>query len=137
MTVEPEAGGRPPVIVTDIAGGVGFTTSPPHERHVRVLISPLLQAGIEGFSMGYTEIPPGCHGARHGHADTAELWLIFGGTGRAVVGDDEYDTAAGSVVYTPPGVAHQFFNVGPDPVRVFWVYLPDGEERAILEQRFR
>jgi oxalate decarboxylase/phosphoglucose isomerase-like protein (cupin superfamily) len=56
--------------------------------------------------------------------------MFFGGTGRAVVGDQEFETGPGSVVYTPPDTYHQFFNTGPEPVKLFWSYSPPGAERA-------
>ena len=54
----------------------------------------------------------------------------------AVVGEEEIVTGPGRVVYTPPGVSHQFFNTGDTPVRLFWMYSPSGAERDVIEAEF-
>ena len=72
-------------IVTDIAQGVGLTTPAPAVRTVKVLLSPLLQDGLEDFSVGITEVPPHGEGTRHNHPHAAEVWLFFAGSGRAIV----------------------------------------------------
>ena len=124
-------------IITNITAGAGLTTPEPFVRSVRVLLSPLLQPGIADVAMGYTEVPPGHHGSRHNHPSAAEIWMFISGTGRASVGDIEVETGPGTVVYTPPGVHHQFFNSGPDPVKIYYVYSPSGPERDIIDGEFR
>ena len=62
--------------------------------------------------------------------------MFYEGEGRAVVGGREFTTGPGSVVYTPPGAAHQFFNTGDTPVRLFWLYSPAGAERNVIESEF-
>ncbi len=124
-------------IVTDIGQGVGLTTPAPAVRTVKVLLSPLLQDGLEDFSVGITEVPPHGKGTRHNHPDAAEVWLFFAGRGRAIVGDREYPTGPGTVVYTPPGTFHQFINTGDEPVKLYFLYVPGGEAQAILDAEFR
>ena len=97
-------GGQP--IVTDIAQGVGLTTPAPAVRTVKVLLSPLLQEGLEDFLVGITEVPPNGEGTRHNHPHATEVWLFFAGRGRAIFGDREYPTGPGTVVYTPSGTFH-------------------------------
>lgn len=122
-----------------IRDGRGMVTPEPHKREVLVMLSPLLQPELVGTGVmaGYTEVGPGQQGSRHNHPNEAEVWLFYAGTGRAVVGDEEYRTEPGSVVYTPPGVYHQFFNEGAEPVKLFWYYTPPGAERAVIEGGFR
>ncbi len=124
-------------IVTDIGQGVGLTTPAPAVRTVKVLLSPLLQDGLEDFSVGITEVPPHGEGTRHNHPTAAEVWLFFAGRGRAIVGDREYPTGPGTVVYTPPGTFHQFVNTGDEPVKLYFLYVPAGEAQAILDAEFR
>ena len=122
-----------------IRDGKGMVTPAPSRREVLVLLSPLLQPELAGTGVmaGYTEVAPGEQGSYHNHPNEAEVWLFFAGRGRAVVGDAEYETEPGSVVYTAPGVYHQFFNTGDEPVRLFWYYSPPGAERVVLEGAFR
>lgn len=124
-----------PIVVTD-ADGVGLTTPEPYVRHVKVLLSPFLQEGIGDFAVGSCEVPPHQKGSLHTHPEAAEIWMFSEGEGRAVVGDLEIATGPGSVVYTPPGVSHQFFNTGDTPVRLFWMYSPSGAEREVIEAEF-
>ncbi len=125
------------VIVTDITKGSGMRTPEPFVRDVRVLLSPLLQDWLEDFSIGYTEVPPGQQGSKHNHPDAAEIWLFFERTGRAIVGEREVDTGPGTVVYTPPGTDHQFFNTGEMPVKLYFAYVPSGAEKAVIDSEFR
>ncbi len=124
-----------PIVVTE-ADGIGLTTPEPFVRHVKVLLSPLLQEGIGDFAVGSCEVPLGQRGSLHTHLDAAEIWMFSEGHGRAVVGNQEIVVGPGSVVYTPPGVSHQFFNTGDTPVKLFWMYSPAGAEREVIEAEF-
>lgn len=124
-------------IVTDITSGRAMTTPEPYVRHVRVLLSPLLQEGLENFAVGVTEVPPGQQGSRHNHPDACEVWLFFEGTGKAIVGGVEYETRPGVVIYTPPGIYHQFINTGETAVKLYYVFAPSGPEKTVIDGLFR
>lgn len=117
----------------------GVITPPPFERDVRVVFSPLVQPELRDTQVmvGYSQVAPGQQGSRHMHPTEAELWMFFAGTGRAVVGDQEFEVRPGSVIYTPPATYHQFINTGPDAAKLFWYYTPAGAERSVLEGEFR
>jgi len=117
--------------------GIGFVTPAPSPRDVRVLLSPLLQEEMEDFAMGITTVPPGVVGTLHAHPQTAEVWMFLSGHGRAVVGTEDRPTAPGDVVYTPPGVEHQFINDSDGPVTLFWLYSPAGDEKFVLNAELR
>ena len=85
---------------------------------------------------GRAKCPPHQKGSLHTHPDAAEVWLFHKGAGRATVGDEEIVTGPGTVVYTPPGVSHQFFNTGDTPVELFWLYSPSGPERDVINAEF-
>ena len=123
------------VIVTDTKSGKAMTTPKPHERHVRVLLSPLLNQNIENFAVGFTEVPPFTNGTRHQHSES-EIWMVISGTAIARVGTEEYQIASGSVVYTPAGTSHQFVNESSESVCIFFVYVPSGAERSIISGEF-
>jgi len=127
------------MLAVHIDEGRGTVTREPFVRDVRVLLSPLLQPELAatGVNVGYTEVAPGQRGSRHAHAHEAEVWLFFAGHGLAIVGDEEREVGPGTVVYTPPGVEHQFVNTGAEPVRLYWFYAPSGAERAVLAAEFR
>ena len=127
------------MLVMHVSEGKGTVTPPPFVREVRVLLSPLLQPELAqtGTVVGYTEVAVGQSGSRHAHADSAEVWMFFAGRGIARVGDDEMEVGPGHVVYTPPGVEHQFVNTGDEPVKLYWTFSPSGPERTVLEATFR
>ncbi len=127
------------MIAVHISEGKGTVTPAPFVREVRVLLSPLLQPELTqtGTVIGYTEVAVGQSGSRHAHADSAEVWMFFAGHGLAVVGDEQMEVGPGHVVYTPPGVEHQFVNTGHEPVKLFWSFSPPGPERSVLESTFR
>ena len=125
------------VIVTDTTRGVGLKTPEPFVREVGVLLSPLLQEGMEDVAVGYTEIPTGGQGSSHHHPDAAEIWLFFQGVGRATIGDQQVATHPGTVIYTPPGTNHQFENTGDESVKLYFMYVPSGAEKAVIDAEFR
>jgi len=127
------------MLAVHINEGQGITTPEPHVRDVRVLLSPALQseAAATGTAIGYTEVAVGQSGSFHAHAESAEVWMFFAGTGVAIVGEERVDVVPGLVVYTPPGVPHQFINTGSEPVKLYFAYTPPGPERDVLEARFR
>ena len=129
--------GRRSPIVKHISEGVGLTTAEPYVRHVGVLLSPFLQEEMGDFAIGHTEVPPHQQGVMHGHAEGAEVWLVYEGRGRALVGDEEIFVEPGTVVLTPPGVSHQFFNEHDEPVKLFFVFSPSGEEKAVIDSVFQ
>ena len=47
------------------------------------------------------------------------------------------EVGPGQVVYTPPGVEHQFVNTGDEPVKLFWTFSPPGPERRVIDETFR
>ena len=123
------------VIITNIEAGKAMTTPKPHERHVRVLLSPLLGQNIENFAVGFTDVPPFTEGTRHQHSES-EIWMVISGTGFARVGTKEYEITAGSIVYTPAGTSHQFVNKSSESVRLYFLYVPSGAERFIISGEF-
>ncbi len=127
------------MLALHIKDGKGIVTPEPHVREVRVLLSPYLQpeAAATGTVVGYTEVAVGQSGSRHAHPDSAEVWMFFAGRGIAFVGDEQMEVRPGHVVYTPPGVAHQFINTGDEPVKLYWTFTPPGPEKNVLEAKFR
>ncbi|HTT73515.1 MAG TPA: cupin domain-containing protein [Thermoplasmata archaeon] len=60
----------------------------------------------------------------HRHRTEDEGWYIMEGRLRFRYGDREFDAPAGSGVLLPHGVAHTFWNPGPDPVRYLIIVRP-------------
>jgi mannose-6-phosphate isomerase-like protein (cupin superfamily) len=45
----------------------------------------------------------------HQHDDAEQFYYVLAGAGEALIGDQRYPVRAGSAVYLPPGLPHQFF----------------------------
>jgi mannose-6-phosphate isomerase-like protein (cupin superfamily) len=133
LTVEGE--GR--MIIARSSRAASFLMPAPHERELKVLISPSLQDQVEGLAVGMTILSPGKSSSFHSHELEGETWIIVAGGGEVRVGDERATVGPESVVFLPPGVKHQITNTGQEALRMFWIYSPPGGERSILEGQFR
>jgi mannose-6-phosphate isomerase-like protein (cupin superfamily) len=109
----------------------------PHERELKVLLSPGLQEGLEGLAVGMTILPPGSSSSFHSHDVECETWIIVSGTGEVRLGDEREAVGPESVIFTPRHVKHQIINTGQEPLRMFWIYTPPGGEKSILDGQFK
>ena len=65
-----------------------YVAPAPHRRELKVLISPSLQEGVEGLSVGMTILPPGESSSFHSHEVECETWIVASGEGEVRVGDE-------------------------------------------------
>jgi quercetin dioxygenase-like cupin family protein len=97
--------------------------SPPASPAEPVLISGDIEAEARGLAYGAMvfDVHPGCATDAHSHA-SEEIWLVRAGTGRATVGAQEIDLAAGARLTLPPGVQHRVANTSDRTLTViaFW-----------------
>ena len=115
----------------------GYLTPPPHQRELKVLISPDLQAGVEGLAVGMTILPPGESSSFHSHEAEYETWIIVSGQGEVRVGEERQPVEPETVVFLRPHIKHQIINTGPTPLRMFWIYTPPGGEKSILQGKMQ
>ena len=74
-------------------------------------------------------IPPGEGPPLHTHANEDETWQVLEGDLRFRLGDDLATAPAGSFVFVPRGVPHNFQNVGTSDARILVIFTPSGMER--------
>lgn len=110
-----------------------YMTPSPHERELKVLISPSLQKEVKELAIGMTILPPGNSSSFHSHDEEAETWIIVSGNGEVRVGEEVQQVGPESVVFLPPTIRHQIINTGHETLRMFWIYTPPGGEKAVLE----
>jgi mannose-6-phosphate isomerase-like protein (cupin superfamily) len=55
---------------------------------------------------------PGSQQGLHMHPDSTQVYLVVVGAGRMIVGEDEADVSAGTLIEIPPGTAHAIRNDG-------------------------
>ncbi len=113
-----------------------FMIPAPHERELKVLLSPALQEGVEGLAIGMTILPPGQSSSYHSHEAEEETWVVLTGEGEVVVDGERAAVGPETVIYLPPGAQHQIVNNGEVPIRMLWIYTPPGAERVILDGKF-
>ena len=84
----------------------------------RCLIGP--DDGAPSFTMRQFEIAAGGHTPRHAHGYEHEVFVLEG-TGIVCEGAAERPLSAGTVVFMPPHVEHQFRNTGAGPLKFLCV----------------
>ena len=109
-----------------------FMMPEPHQRELKVLLSPSLQVDVEGLSVGMTILTPGKSSSFHSHDVECETWIIVSGEGEVRVGEERELVGPESVVFLPRNIKHQIINTGQEPLRMFWIYTPPGGEKSIL-----
>ena len=109
----------------------GFVAAPPHERTLKVLLSPSLQDVSDGLGMGMVILPPGLTSWLHSHAEAQEVWYVVSGSGRIRIGDEEAELRPDTIVVAPAGVEHQLFNTGTEDLKAIWLFTPAGPEMQV------
>ena len=66
-------------------------------------------------------------GSKHVHENSEEVVFVIKGKGEVYIDDKAYSIGPGSLVYTPPGVPHQYKNTGEEELVLFAVYSPPTE----------
>ncbi len=125
------------MIVAESNKAKSFMMPEPHQRELKVLLSPSLQADVEGLSVGMTILPPGKSSSFHSHDVECETWIIVSGEGEVRVGEERELVGPESVVFLPRNIKHQIINTGQEPLRMFWIYTPPGGEKSILEGKMK
>ncbi|MFQ5856138.1 MAG: cupin domain-containing protein [Anaerolineae bacterium] len=125
------------MIIARSSEAKSYMMSAPHERELKVLISPSLQEGVEGLAVGMTILPPGKASSFHSHDVECETWIVTSGEGEVRVGDERKRVGPESVIFLPRNIKHQVINTGEEPLRMFWIYTPPGGEKSILEGQFK
>jgi mannose-6-phosphate isomerase-like protein (cupin superfamily) len=125
------------MIVVKSSQAKGYMMPEPHERELKVLISPSLQEGVEGLAVGMTILPPGKSSSFHSHDAECETWIIVSGKGEVLVGEEREPVGPESVVFLPRNIKHQVINTGQETLRMFWIYTPPGAEKGVLEGKVR
>ena len=90
---------------------------------VRVVLAAEDTSG--GLTLLEVELAPGSGATRHRHTKEDETIAVV--SGRLTV--SERELGPGEAVHLPRGLAHDFRNDGPEPVRAFFFCVPGGLER--------
>ncbi len=86
------------------------------------------------FSVVEHPVEPGALAAPpHTHADADEYSFVIEGEIGVLLGEETFRAPAGSYVLKVRGVAHTFWNPGPEPARVLEIISPASFERYFEE----
>lgn len=110
----------------------GFRANPPHERILKVLLSPR-RGGTKNISLGMTLLPPKKSSNYHKHENEEEIWYVVSGKGKAIIDDKEFTIEKGVAIYVPPGSFHQLVNTSDETLKVLWIFSPPGPETPFLK----
>jgi quercetin dioxygenase-like cupin family protein len=54
----------------------------------------------------------------HKHEDEEHYWILLEGSGRVLIGEEEFDVEPGDVIITPPGIMHCIWSQPETIIRV-------------------
>ena len=97
-----------------------------------LLIKASPKAGTQGVVFVEDRMPPSSTSGVHVHREADEFFYVLAGTGRILLGTDEYEIGAGDVIFVPFGKDHRITSSRGDPLHV--VYIVD---RPGLDEQFR
>lgn len=91
--------------------------------------------GLQQLSVWRQSLAPGAATPPHSHG-CEEVVMCVGGWGELHIDGEKHRFGADCTLILPPGVVHQIFNVGPQPLETLAVFsqtpvptrLPDGQE---------
>jgi mannose-6-phosphate isomerase-like protein (cupin superfamily) len=73
-------------------------------------------SACERMSLAEARIPPGGKTECHAHPEVEEIYYFLRGTGRVLAGDEYYEVGPGVSLVHRPGVRHQTWNTGGEPL---------------------
>ncbi len=95
------------------------------------------RVSLPSVSQSFAEarVPPGGSTIHHHHVVAEEIYWFTAGSGRLLVGDEEFDVGPGDCVLIPPGTDHKLWNPGPDELVLFCCCSPpyDPADTVLVE----
>ena len=108
-----------------------YWSPPPHQRELKVLLSPKIHGTSKLIGMGMVNILPGESGNSHCHQKEQETWYIISGNGKLKIGKEEIQLEPDMVVVAPAGIEHQILNTGDEILKALFIFNPAGPEEPI------
>lgn len=107
--------------VVNLEEAVPFTTKDGSE--IRELLAHR-NSGLRNQSLAEATVPVGGATTAHYHARTEEIYHITAGSGRIRVGAEEREVRVGDAIAIPPGMRHQLWNTGEEPLKLLCCCAP-------------
>lgn len=109
-----------------------FISPLPHQRELKVLLSPKIHHTSNLLGMGMVTIQPGQSGNPHLHEKEQETWFVISGHGKLVIGEEEVALEPEIVVVAPTGIPHQIINDSREILKALFIFTPAGPEEPHL-----
>jgi mannose-6-phosphate isomerase-like protein (cupin superfamily) len=122
------------MVVVHVDQVEGWWSPPPHQRELKVLLSPAKQDVADMLSMGMVILPPGESGDPHTHGEAQETWYVISGRGKLKIGEETAELIPDTVVVAPKGIEHQILNDGDEPLKALFLFSPAGPEKKYLSK---
>lgn len=94
---------------------------------VNLFESPRFFLDVYGLEPGQAQLP-------HAHAANDKVYLVWEGTARVRVGDEDARLSSGEAVLAPAGVEHALYNDGPGRLLVLAWMAPHPRGAAVPTQ---
>ena len=107
-------------------------TGLPDKRTLRAILSPHINEGLTQLAAGTTTMERGCTSELHSHIE-GELFFVISGEGKYVENGETVVFDQGTTVFSPPYSTHQMINDSDSELKVLWVLVPPGREKAIID----
>jgi quercetin dioxygenase-like cupin family protein len=90
-----------------------------------VIVKASPRTGTQGGEMLWNAMAPGQSTGIHLHSQADEFFYVIGGTGLALIGEQESPIATGDVIFIPKGQDHRVRSSKVDPLElIFFVDRP-------------
>lgn len=95
--------------------------------------------GTQGVEMHWNSMSPGLSTGLHVHVQADEFFYVLGGSGVAVLNEQETRIEPGDVIFVPKGHDHKLVNVGEEPLELLFFLdkLGLANEARALYHRFQ
>ena len=90
---------------------------------IKELMHPTKQ-GNQAQSLAEAIVQQGQQTHLHQHQISEELYYITKGTGRMVLGEEQFEVTAGDTICIPPGTPHCIANIGKESLHILCMCSP-------------
>ncbi len=88
----------------------------------------------EHLQMTVMSLLPGEDIGEEVHNDTDQFLRIEQGTGKAIIGDQEYVVEDDFVIIIPAGMKHNVINTGTIPMKMYSIYTPPEHPKGTIHK---
>lgn len=109
--------------------------SPPH--HTKTTDRKVIDetTGAKRLALWHGEIEPGGVAELHVHEEMEQAFIVLGGKGIFMVGDQEYTLGENNIIFVPAKLPHQVTSVGDSTLKLLIVMAPPPSSMAAWQKQ--